>query len=77
MSNNQSSPYSTPDFLTLFALNAPQPSMKIYAVAFGRCSTVFMTILAIIGLVLVCDSTVAALHLVFSMARDSVLPGSK
>lgn len=47
--------FCTPDFDTLFALDAPQPFVQIYSVALGRGGAVFMTILAIIGLVLVCD----------------------
>lgn len=90
--------FCIPDFQTLFALNAPQPFVQIYAVALGRGGAVFMTILAIIGLVLVRDSTtlpmpirmrayrrvqntsiavVAASRLIFAVARDGVLPGSK
>jgi amino acid transporter len=45
--------FCTPDFETLFALNAPQPFVQIYAVALGRGGAVFMSILAMIGLILV------------------------
>lgn len=43
----------TSDFNTLFALDAPQPFVQIYAVALGRGGAVFMSILAIVGLILV------------------------
>ncbi|KAF8503838.1 amino acid/polyamine transporter I [Gautieria morchelliformis] len=70
--------FCTPDFQTLFALNAPQPFVQIYAVALGRGGAVFMSILAVIGLILNTSiSVVAASRLVFAVARDGVLPGSK
>lgn len=45
--------FCTPSFDVLFALDAPQPFVQIYAQALGRGGAVFMSILAILGLVLV------------------------
>ncbi|KAF8579033.1 amino acid transporter [Ramaria rubella] len=70
--------FCTPDFETLFALDAPQPFVQIYAVALGRGGAVFMSILAIVGLVLNTSiAVVAASRLIYAVARDGVLPGSK
>ncbi|GJJ07777.1 hypothetical protein Clacol_001982 [Clathrus columnatus] len=70
--------FCTPSFDVLFALNAPQPFVQIYAQALGRGGAVFMSILAIIGLVLNTSiAVVAASRLVFAVARDGVLPGSQ
>lgn len=46
--------FCTPDLGTLFALEAPQPFVQIYSMALGRGGSVFMTIVAVIGLVMVC-----------------------
>jgi len=70
--------FCTPDLTTLFALDAPQPFVQIYALALGRGGAIFMTILAILGLVLNTSiAAVAASRLIFAVARDGVLPGSK
>ena len=45
--------FCTPDLSTLFALEAPQPFVQIYAMALGKGATAFMTIVAVIGLILV------------------------
>lgn len=45
--------FCTPDLDTLFSLNAPQPFVLIYALALGKGGSVFMTIIAVIGLILV------------------------
>ncbi len=45
--------FCTPDLDTLFALEAPQPFVQIYALALGRGGSVFMTALAAVGLILV------------------------
>lgn len=45
--------FCTPDLDSLFALEAPQPFVQIYAMALGKGPSVFMTILAVIGLILV------------------------
>ncbi|KAF5346952.1 hypothetical protein D9758_010129 [Tetrapyrgos nigripes] len=44
--------FCTPDLDTLFALEAPQPFVQIYAMALGKGPSVFMTIIAVIGLIL-------------------------
>ena len=45
--------FCTPDIDILFSLNAPQPFVQIYALALGRGGSVFMTIIAAIGLIMV------------------------
>ena len=45
--------FCTPDLDTLFALEAPQPFVQIYALALGKGGSVFMTIIATLGLILV------------------------
>ena len=45
--------FCTPDLDTLFSLDAPQPFVQIYALALGRGPSVFMTIIAVLGLILV------------------------
>lgn len=56
--------FCTPDLTTLFALDAPQPFVQIYALALGRGGAIFMTILAILGLVLVSSRAALAAHLI-------------
>lgn len=70
--------FCTPDLNTLFALDAPQPFVQIYAMALGKKSSIFMTIIAVFGLILNTSiAIVAASRLVFAVARDGVMPGSK
>jgi len=45
--------FCTPDLDTLFSLSAPQPFVLIYSMALGRGPSVFMTALAVVGLILV------------------------
>lgn len=45
--------FCTPDLDTVFALNAPQPFVQIYAMALGKQASIFMTILAVLGLIMV------------------------
>jgi translation initiation factor 5B len=45
--------FCTPDFNTLFSLNAPQPFVQLYALALGKAGSAFMTTIAVIGLILV------------------------
>lgn len=67
--------FCTPDLDTLFALDAPQPFVQIYALALGRGPSIFMTIIAVLGLILNTSiAIVAASRLVFAVARDGVLP---
>lgn len=47
--------FCLPDYDTLFSLGAPQPFVQLYALALGRPGSVFMTVVAIVGLILVCD----------------------
>ncbi|THV00551.1 hypothetical protein K435DRAFT_818286 [Dendrothele bispora CBS 962.96] len=67
--------FCTPDLDTLFSLEAPQPFVQIYALALGKGPSIFMTIIAVIGLILNTSiAIVAASRLVFAVARDGVLP---
>jgi len=67
--------FCTPDLDTLFALDAPQPFVQIYAMALGKGPSIFMTILAVVGLILNTSiAIVAASRLIFAVARDGVLP---
>ncbi|KAK0231376.1 hypothetical protein IW262DRAFT_1478609 [Armillaria fumosa] len=69
--------FCTPDLDTLFALDAPQPFVQIYALALGRGPSILMTIIAVLGLILNTSiAIVAASRLVFAVARDGVLPMS-
>jgi len=45
--------FCTPDLNTIFALDAPQPFVQIYALALGRGGSIVMTIIAVIGLTVV------------------------
>lgn len=45
--------FCTPDLDTLFALDAPQPFVQLYALALGRPGSVVMTVIASVGLILV------------------------
>jgi hypothetical protein len=45
--------FCTPDLDTVFALDAPQPFVQIYALALGKKASIFMTILAVLGLIMV------------------------
>lgn len=70
--------FCTPDLDTVFSLNAPQPFVQIYALALGKKASIFMTIIAVLGLIM--NSTVAIVassRLVFAVARDGVLPLSR
>jgi translation initiation factor 5B len=46
--------FCTPDLTTVFSLDAPQPFVQIYALALGKGGGIFMTVIAVIGLILVC-----------------------
>jgi translation initiation factor 5B len=45
--------FCTPDLGTLFALDAPQPFVQLYALALGKKASIFMTIIAVLGLIVV------------------------
>ncbi|KAI0062014.1 amino acid transporter [Artomyces pyxidatus] len=67
--------FCTPDLDTVFALDAPQPFVQIYALALGKGPSIFMTVIAVIGLIMntsVC--IVASSRLIYAVARDGVLP---
>jgi translation initiation factor 5B len=46
--------FCTPDLATVFSLGAPQPFVQIYALSIGKGGSIFMTIIAVIGLMLAC-----------------------
>ncbi|KAH9950143.1 hypothetical protein B0H21DRAFT_889299 [Amylocystis lapponica] len=69
--------FCTPDLDTLFALEAPQPFVQIYALALGKGGGVFMTVIAAVGLIMNTSvAVVASSRLIFAVARDGVLPMS-
>jgi translation initiation factor 5B len=45
--------FCIPDLDTFFALDAPQPFVQVYALAFGKGPSIFMTIIAVLGLMMV------------------------
>ena len=45
--------FCIPDLDTFFALDAPQPFVQVYALAFGKGPSIFMTIIAVLGLIMV------------------------
>ena len=55
--------FCTPDLNTLFALEAPQPFVQIYAMALGKGGSVVMTVIATIGLIMVREPRVVNDHL--------------
>jgi len=70
--------FCTPDLDILFSLEAPQPFVQLYALALGKKGSIFMTVIAVLGLVMNTSiAIVAASRLVFAVARDGVLPMSK
>ncbi|KAG2150323.1 uncharacterized protein EDB93DRAFT_1103543 [Suillus bovinus] len=67
--------FCTPDLEIMFALDAPQPFVQIYALALGKKASIFMTVIAVIGLIMnTTVAIVASSRLVFAVARDGVLP---
>ncbi|KAH7888137.1 hypothetical protein F5I97DRAFT_1942374 [Phlebopus sp. FC_14] len=67
--------FCTPDLDTIFALDAPQPFVQIYALALGKKASIFMTVIAVLGLIMnTTVAIVASSRLVFAVARDGVLP---
>ena len=47
--------FCTPDLEVLFSLQAPQPFVQLYALALGKKGSIFMTIIAVLGLIIVCS----------------------
>ena len=45
--------FCTPSLDVLFSLHAPQPFVQLYALALGKKASIFMTVIAVINLVLV------------------------
>jgi len=69
--------FCTPNLDTLFSLGAPQPFVQIFAMALGRGPSIFMTMIAVLGLILNTSvAIVAASRLIFAIARDGILPMS-
>ncbi|KJA21714.1 hypothetical protein HYPSUDRAFT_140306 [Hypholoma sublateritium FD-334 SS-4] len=67
--------FCTPNLEVLFSLDAPQPFVQLYALALGKKSSIFMTAIAVLGLIFNTSiAIVAASRLVYAVARDGVLP---
>jgi len=47
--------FCTPDLEVLFSLQAPQPFVQLYALALGKKGSIFMTTIAVLGLIIVCS----------------------
>lgn len=45
--------FCTPDLVTLFSLDAPQPFVQVYALALGKGPAIFLTIIAVINAIMV------------------------
>jgi len=45
--------FCIPDLDTFFSLDAPQPFVLMYALALGKGPSIFMTIIAVLGLIMV------------------------
>lgn len=70
--------FCSPDLDTLFGIYTPQPFVTIYQLALGRGGQMVMTLVAIAGLLINTSLAVtAASRLIFAIARDGILPGSK
>ncbi|ORY30174.1 amino acid/polyamine transporter I [Naematelia encephala] len=66
-----------PDEL-LYSFDAPQPFVQIWQASIGKGGAVVMTIIAVLGLILSTSCAVtASSRLIFAIARDGILPGSK
>ncbi|KAF2395733.1 amino acid transporter [Trichodelitschia bisporula] len=69
--------FCSPDLDTLYALNAPQPFVGLYAMTMGHGGQVVMVVVCILGLIM--NTTVAGVassRLIWAVARDGVLPFS-
>lgn len=67
--------FCMPDITALFALNAPQPFVLVYAMALGRGGGTFMTLVATIaGLFSTSVMILTASRIIFAIARDGALP---
>ncbi|GAA5889539.1 hypothetical protein JCM8208_001054 [Rhodotorula glutinis] len=70
--------FCSPDLDVLFDIYTPQPFVTIYQLALGRGGQMVMTLVAIAGLLINTSLAVtAASRLIFAIARDGILPGSK
>lgn len=70
--------FCSPDIDTLFSITTPQPFVIIYQLALGKGGQLVMTIVATVGLLINTSLAVtAASRLIFAIARDGILPGSK
>lgn len=70
--------FCLPNLDVLYSFGGPQPFVEIYALTMGRGGHIFMNIVCIIGLIF--NTTVAGVassRLIWAVARDGVLPGSK
>lgn len=72
--------FCLPNFDVLYNtdFSAPQPFVQIYDLALGRAGQIFMNVICILGLLFnTTVSGVASSRLIWAVARDGVLPGSK
>ncbi|WVQ84968.1 hypothetical protein IAT38_007132 [Cryptococcus sp. DSM 104549] len=61
----------------LASYDAPQPFVQIWRDSIGRGGAVFMTVIAVLGLIMSTSCAVtASSRLIFAIARDGILPGS-
>lgn len=70
--------FCSPSLDVLFTLAAPQPFVLIYTLALGKGGQLVMTLVAVLGLGINTSLVItAASRLIFAIARDGILPGSK
>lgn len=59
--------FCTPPIDVWFNFEAPQPFVQVYALSMGKAGAVIMTIVAVVGLVLVCTSPVTSYNSVVEL----------
>ncbi|GAA6005514.1 uncharacterized protein JCM10292_007375 [Rhodotorula paludigena] len=70
--------FCSPNLDVIFGIYTPQPFVTIYQLALGKGGQLVMTIVACMGLLINTSLAVtAASRLIFAIARDGILPGSK
>ncbi|KAL1409348.1 hypothetical protein Q8F55_003330 [Vanrija albida] len=70
--------FCIPPIDQFYAYTAPQPFVQVWNDSIGRGGAVFMTVLAVLGAIMSTSCAVtASSRLIFAVARDGILPGSK
>ncbi|POY74129.1 hypothetical protein BMF94_2941 [Rhodotorula taiwanensis] len=70
--------FCSPNVDELFSIVTPQPFVIIYRLSLGQGGQVVMNVVAMVGLLVNTSLAVtAASRLIFAIARDGILPGSK